>query len=78
MSDERGKTLAYVLDLAREAGRGIARIYASDFAVEYKAKDDPVTRADREANDFICQELARAYPGMLCRYQQPHQAAETI
>jgi 3'(2'), 5'-bisphosphate nucleotidase len=61
---DREKTLAHVLGVAREAGQGIARIYAGEFDVEYKAKNDPVTRADREANDFICAELARAYPGM--------------
>jgi 3'(2'), 5'-bisphosphate nucleotidase len=61
---DRGKTLEHVLAVAREAGEGIARIYAGKFDVEYKGPNDPVTRADREANTFICAELARAYPGM--------------
>ena len=64
MTVDRGKTLEHVLAVAREAGEGIARIYAGKFDVEYKGPNDPVTRADREANTFICAELARAYPGM--------------
>jgi 3'(2'), 5'-bisphosphate nucleotidase len=39
-------------------------VYASPFDVEYKIADDPVTRADREANALICERLARAYPGV--------------
>ena len=64
MTIDREKTLEHVLGIAREAGRGIARIYAGNFEVESKGANDPVTLADREANDFICAELARAYPGM--------------
>jgi 3'(2'), 5'-bisphosphate nucleotidase len=61
---DRRAALDRVLGIAREAGEGIARIYAGAFDVEYKGEDDPVTRADREANAFICAELARAYPGV--------------
>ncbi len=64
MTVDREKTLAHVLAVAREAGEGIARIYAGKFDVEYKSANDPVTLADREANTFICDALARAYPGM--------------
>jgi 3'(2'), 5'-bisphosphate nucleotidase len=61
---DREAALARVLAVAREAGEGIARIYAGAFDVEYKGKNDPVTRADREANALICAELARSYPGV--------------
>jgi 3'(2'), 5'-bisphosphate nucleotidase len=61
--DRRG-AVDRVLGIAREAGEGIARVYAGAFDVEFKAKDDPVTRADKEANALICAELARAYPGV--------------
>ena len=64
MSIDRREALDRVLGIGREAAAGIARIYAGAFAVEYKGKDDPVTRADREANTLICAELARAYPGV--------------
>jgi 3'(2'), 5'-bisphosphate nucleotidase len=64
---DRASTLDRVLAIAREAGEGIARVYAGAFDVEYKgdkAKNDPVTRADKEANALICAELARSYPGI--------------
>jgi 3'(2'), 5'-bisphosphate nucleotidase len=52
------------LRAARAASELILHVYAEEFAVEYKAKDDPVTRADREANALIVQHLARAFPGV--------------
>ena len=65
MSDRSQRSaLDRVLGIAREAGEGIARIYAGAFDVEYKGANDPVTRADREANTLICAELGRAYPGI--------------
>jgi 3'(2'), 5'-bisphosphate nucleotidase len=38
------------------------RVYATAFEVQYKAKDDPVTLADREANALVCDRLASAFP----------------
>ncbi len=61
---DRRAALDRALAIALEAGEGIARVYAGAFDVEYKGKNDPVTRADREANALICAELARAYPGV--------------
>jgi 3'(2'), 5'-bisphosphate nucleotidase len=49
--------------IARDAGRGILRIYESDFHVDYKGPGDPVTDADREANALICRRLAAEFPG---------------
>ena len=50
--------------LAREAGRIILAHYERGFAVEYKRGDkgDPVTAADKEANELIVRGLARAFP----------------
>lgn len=53
-----------VLAIAREAAHGIARVYAGAFEVDYKAANDPVTCADREANSHICAELTRSFPGV--------------
>lgn len=54
-----------VLDVARAAGKRILAIYGrGTVAVELKGPDDPVTVADREANDVVCRALAQAYPGM--------------
>ena len=48
--------------LAREAGDVILRIYATDFPVDYKAKNDPVTEADRLASRVIVAGLRREFP----------------
>jgi 3'(2'), 5'-bisphosphate nucleotidase len=52
------------LAAAREASEIVMRIYATPFDVAYKGKDDPVTRADHEANAHICERLSKAYPGL--------------
>jgi 3'(2'), 5'-bisphosphate nucleotidase len=39
-------------------------VYAGDFAVEYKSPRDPVTKADKLANEAICRYLAAAFPGV--------------
>jgi 3'(2'), 5'-bisphosphate nucleotidase len=49
--------------IAREAGKIILEVYATDFDVEYKGKNDPVTIADQRANDYIVGELRRIFPG---------------
>jgi 3'(2'), 5'-bisphosphate nucleotidase len=50
------------LDVAREASALILGVYATPFEVDFKVGDDPVTRADREANALICARLLRAFP----------------
>jgi 3'(2'), 5'-bisphosphate nucleotidase len=62
VSVDRKRALEVALSLGQQAAQGIAGIYAGDFAVEYKEKDDPVTRADKEANAFLCAELLKAFP----------------
>ncbi|MFO0547492.1 MAG: 3'(2'),5'-bisphosphate nucleotidase CysQ [Polyangiaceae bacterium] len=54
--------LAVMRRLAREASTLVMRIYHEGFEVEMKGKNDPVTRADREANDLITAGLAAAFP----------------
>jgi 3'(2'), 5'-bisphosphate nucleotidase len=61
---DRRHAAEIALDAAREAARVIMRVYAAPFDVEYKGKDDPVTRADREANALVCERLERAFPGV--------------
>ena len=48
--------------VAREAGKILLSIYATDFDVAYKGKSDPVTDADRRANDYIVEQLRTLYP----------------
>lgn len=49
-------------ELARQAGKGIFETYQRGFEVEYKGPNDPVTEADRQANEFICEHLAQEFP----------------
>jgi len=55
--------LAQVLRIARLASDRVRAIYATDFTVELKGPNDPVTRADREANELICTALRASFPG---------------
>ena len=49
--------------IAKEAGRIIMNHYNNDsIEVCYKTDSSPVSAADLESNDFICQELTRLYP----------------
>jgi 3'(2'), 5'-bisphosphate nucleotidase len=61
---EREMTIA--LDLAREAGAAILEVYEHPFEVEQKGDADiyePVTQADRIANEIIVTRLQREFPG---------------
>ena len=50
-------------DLALEAGAVIMKIYGEDdFAVESKADESPVTKADKAADDLISAGLRAAFP----------------
>jgi len=48
--------------IAKDAGRAILQIYASEFHVDYKGPGDPVTDADRAANSLICERLRTQFP----------------
>ncbi len=48
--------------LALEAAALVLRVRDAGFDVEMKGHDDPVTRADKEANHLICGSLSRAFP----------------
>ncbi len=49
-------------DLAQKAGKAIMRYYRGELVVEYKDKREPVTIADREADDLIRSGLRAAFP----------------
>jgi 3'(2'), 5'-bisphosphate nucleotidase len=57
----RADELEVMLRVAREASIIVARIYATNFSVDYKGPADPVTQADREANALICARLAESF-----------------
>ena len=54
--------LAALVPLIREAGELVMRIYATDFAVEVKGDDSPVTLADQCAEKVIFAGLRRLTP----------------
>jgi 3'(2'), 5'-bisphosphate nucleotidase len=56
------KELENAKRVARDAGRILTRIYETDFGVAYKGASDPVTEADREANDYIVEQLRALHP----------------
>ncbi len=62
MSKLAEDTLESVAGIATTAGRAILEIYDSDFAVEAKADQSPITAADRRAHDVIQAGLT-ALPG---------------
>jgi 3'(2'), 5'-bisphosphate nucleotidase len=64
MSTDRTRAAEVMLAAARDAAEVVMRVYAAPFDVAYKAKDDPVTRADHESNALVCERLARAFPGV--------------
>ncbi|MBK6692059.1 MAG: hypothetical protein IPG50_07635 [Myxococcales bacterium] len=57
-------TLMGVVELVARAGAVVRDRYARrDLAVEYKGPNDPVTEADRAANELLCEGLAKLLPG---------------
>ena len=57
--------MSVALELAREAGAAILDVYDGPFEIEQKAGADdlePVTQADRVANEIIVQRLSREFP----------------
>jgi len=61
--DSKDTELETVLEIAREAAQLIRAVYVTPFSVEMKGPNDPVTRADREANELICKRLEERFPG---------------
>lgn len=56
------KEKIYAVAAARAAGAVIRAIYTTDYTVDYKGKDSPVTVADRDANQKIHEILQSAFP----------------
>ncbi len=54
--------LQIAVELARQAGGLILEIYDTDFAVAYKSQSDPVTEADKRANELIVEGIRRHFP----------------
>ncbi|MCH2110722.1 MAG: 3'(2'),5'-bisphosphate nucleotidase CysQ [Polyangiaceae bacterium] len=51
-----------LFQIARRAALQVMRVYSSDFGVEFKTPTDPITEADRRANDVIVTALEALFP----------------
>lgn len=49
-------------ELALKAGEAIMSVYNTDFEVDYKEDESPLTMADRKANAIIVEQLRTQYP----------------
>jgi 3'(2'), 5'-bisphosphate nucleotidase len=56
------RELNVALNLARRAGERIMGFYRTGLAVEHKSGREPVTQADREADELIAAGLRQAFP----------------
>lgn len=54
--------LDFACKIAKEAGTIVNTFYVGSSEVEYKAPDEPVTEADRSANQHIVSRIGAAYP----------------
>ncbi|MGD9971852.1 MAG: 3'(2'),5'-bisphosphate nucleotidase CysQ [Desulfatirhabdiaceae bacterium] len=48
--------------LATEAGKAVLKIYDTDFSVDYKDDQSPLTLADTRSHQIICKGLTARYP----------------
>ena len=56
---------AKAAEMARHAGGILQGYFGTDIEVEYKdekRRQNPVTRADRESQEYLCGEIARSFP----------------
>lgn len=60
---ELDRRLHTVRDLARQAGAVIMNYYKTSVEVEWKAPGDPVTAADKAANELIVDQLQKTFAG---------------
>ncbi len=54
--------LEFALRIAEAAGEIVMKYYRREIATEWKGYNDPVTVADREANEFLVREIRSAFP----------------
>jgi 3'(2'), 5'-bisphosphate nucleotidase len=60
----RDSALEVLARIAADAARVVAEVYATPFTVEYKGPADPVTEADRRANELIVERISKEFPGV--------------
>lgn len=60
--EDQTALLELMKHLAVEAGKLIMEVYQTDFDVDYKEDESPLTMADKKANSLIVTGLAKEYP----------------
>lgn len=65
-------TLAVLSRIAAEAAKLVAEVYATPFTVDFKGPADPVTEADRRANELIVERLSKEFPGVPIVAEESH------
>ena len=66
--------LEQIVNIAKEAGKAIMKIYKKDFTIEYKDDKSPLTEADLKANEIICSTLEKLYPNIPIMSEENKQA----
>jgi 3'(2'), 5'-bisphosphate nucleotidase len=56
--------LETLITIAAEAAVVVQQVFETPFTVDFKGPKDPVTEADRRANELICTRLAQEFPGV--------------
>jgi len=56
------KELDVLVPAVRDASRLVLEVYSTEFAVDLKDAGEPVTLADRRANDLLCHRISEAFP----------------
>lgn len=64
-SVDLSELLAHAADAAREAGRSVMDVYASDFTVEWKDDKSPLTLADKRSHAIIVKRLSGIKGGVI-------------
>jgi 3'(2'), 5'-bisphosphate nucleotidase len=60
--NDRARLLDHLLEITVAAASEILKVYQTDFGVDYKSPQDPVTDADRRANALISARLLELMP----------------
>lgn len=67
-----------IRQIALKASISIMKIYNKDFEVEYKEDKSPLTQADLESNQIICDSLKKLYPNIPIMSEENKQTSYSI
>ncbi|MFA6788137.1 MAG: 3'(2'),5'-bisphosphate nucleotidase CysQ [Arcobacteraceae bacterium] len=67
-----------IKEIAVDAGKIVMAIYRTNFEVAHKEDESPLTQADIQANELICNQLQKAYPTIAIISEESRQMAFEI